>query len=84
MEKLQRLKNKLAELGYRCDVITDNNKPCLKIWLVYHLVYIVYANGEFDEGDGIFLATDRLKNEIQKAIRQWVDDEGLCRKQGEA
>lgn len=80
MEKLQRLKNKLAELGYRCDIITDNNKPCLKIWLVYHLVYIVYATGEFDEGDGIFLATDRLKNEIQNAIRQWADDEGLRHK----
>lgn len=84
MEKLQRLKNKLAELGYHCDTRTDNNLPCLKLWLDDYMAYIVYATGEFDTGNGIILATAADQNKIQNAIRQWADAEGLSNKPEEA
>lgn len=75
MEKLQRLKNKLAKLGYHCDTRTDNDTPCLKLWLDDYMAYIVYENGEFNTGNGIILATAADQNIIQKAIREWLDEE---------
>lgn len=75
MEKLQRLKNKLAALGYHCDTRTDNDTPCLKLWLDDYMAYIVYETGEFATGNGIILATAADQNKIQKAINEWLDEE---------
>lgn len=80
MEKLQRLKNKLAELGYHCDTRTDNDEPCLKLWLDDYMAYIVYATGEFATGNGIILASASDIDRITNAIGQWAYDEGLWHK----
>lgn len=75
MEKLQRLKIKLAALGYHCDTRTDNNVPCLKLWIDDYMAYIVYETGEWHTGNGIILATTADQNIIHKAIKEWLDEE---------